>query len=78
MAGKDCDDLLHELEHFLHGELTPERKAALQQHLEACPPCFETADFQAQLKKVIATKCGEEVPAELHRRIAGLLAQPPA
>ena len=78
MAGKECDDLLNELEHFLHGELDADRKVKLQHHLEDCPPCLETADFQAQLKHLIAKKCGEEVPAELEGRIHALLSDPSA
>jgi anti-sigma factor (TIGR02949 family) len=78
MAGKDCDDLLHELEHFLHGELTPDRRAQVEAHLEECPPCLETADFQDQLRRLVAKRCFEEVPAELRSRIASLLADPAA
>ncbi len=40
---------------------------ALQEHLEDCPPCFETADFQAQLRPLIAKRCCEEVPDGLRR-----------
>jgi len=76
MAGKDCDDLLHELEHFLHGELTPERQAKLRDHLEDCPPCLETADFQVQLRKLVAKRCTEQVPETLRLRIEVLLADP--
>lgn len=78
MAGKDCDALLHELEHLLHGELTPDRQASLRAHLEECPPCFETADFQEQLRKLVAKRCFEEVPEGLQTRIASLLSDPAA
>jgi anti-sigma factor (TIGR02949 family) len=69
----ECDDLLHELDHLLHGELPAERAAALKQHLAGCPPCFESADFQAQLKEIVAKKCNEEVPEGLQARILGFL-----
>jgi anti-sigma factor (TIGR02949 family) len=79
MAGKDCDDLLHELADFLHGgELTPDRQAQMEAHLHECPPCLETADFQDQLRKLVAKRCCEEVPEELKSRIASLLADPAA
>jgi anti-sigma factor (TIGR02949 family) len=69
----ECDDLLHELDHLLHGELPQDRAAALEAHLADCPPCFESADFQAQLKQMVAKKCNEDVPDGLQARILGFL-----
>jgi mycothiol system anti-sigma-R factor len=68
--GYDCDDALHELYHFLDGELTTERRVTIQAHLESCPPCFEGYDFEAELRIVIAKKCHEQVPEALRLRIA--------
>ncbi len=70
MAGHDCDDALHELYHFLDGELTDDRRTQIQDHLEACPPCFEGFDFEAELRIVVARKCVDHVPDELRQRIA--------
>ena len=78
MAGKDCDDLLHELGHLLHGELPADRAAALKHHLDDCPPCFESADFQAQLKALVAKRCCEDVPEGLKDRILGFLQDDPS
>lgn len=75
MAGKDCDDLLHELGHLLHGELPDDRARALKEHLDDCPPCFESADFQAQFKALLAKRCTEEVPSDFSARLRGLLDQ---
>jgi anti-sigma factor (TIGR02949 family) len=69
----ECNDLLHELDHLLHGELPTDRADAIKAHLQDCPPCFESADFQASLKALIAKKCGEEVPDGLRDRILGFL-----
>ena len=69
----DCNDALHELYEFLDGELTDERRAAIQHHLSACSPCLEAFDFQAELKIVVASKCRDEVPDALKARIAGAL-----
>jgi anti-sigma factor (TIGR02949 family) len=71
--GPDCDDLLHEVADFLHGELDPERTAQLRSHLEGCPPCFETADFQAQLRQLVSKRCREEVPADFQARVTAML-----
>ena len=72
MSG-DCDDLLHELADFLHGDVSPQKRANLQAHLEECPPCLETADFQAQLRQLVAKRCCEEVPEELKARVVAML-----
>jgi anti-sigma factor (TIGR02949 family) len=69
----DCERILHELADFLHGEVTPEKRRALQEHLEECPPCLETADFQAQLRQLVAKRCGEEVPDELKAKVVAML-----
>jgi len=69
----DCDELLDQLEHLLHGELDATRQAELHAHLDDCPPCFEQADFQAQLKRLIADRCTEQPPSALADRISSML-----
>lgn len=75
MAEPDCSKTLHDLYHFLDGELTDEKRATVRQHLEACPPCFEAYDFEAELLQVIKAKCQDRVPDELRARIADAIAQ---
>jgi mycothiol system anti-sigma-R factor len=69
----DCDEALRTLYSFLDGELTPERKAAIQHHLDECSPCLEAFDFEAELKLVVARCCRDEVPEHLRQRIADAL-----
>ena len=71
--GIECDRLLHDLDDYLHGELPPERADALHRHLDDCPPCFESADFQVQLKSLVARRCGEQVPDGLRERVLSFL-----
>jgi mycothiol system anti-sigma-R factor len=68
-----CSDAVHQLYLYLDGELTPERRALIMQHLDACPPCFEAFDFEAELRIVIAHKCREQVPDHLRERVARAL-----
>jgi mycothiol system anti-sigma-R factor len=70
MAEGNCDDALHELYHFLDGQLDDDRRQAIQHHLDDCPPCYEAFDFEAELRIVIARKCHETVPDRLKQRIA--------
>ena len=73
----DCRDTLHDLYHFLDGELTEEKRAHIQQHLEDCPPCYEAFDFEAEIKAHIANKCRERVPDSLRARIAEAIGHEP-
>ncbi|MDQ1461975.1 MAG: hypothetical protein QOI08_3459, partial [Actinomycetota bacterium] len=42
-------------------------------HLDECPPCAEGFTFELDLRRVIVSKCTEDVPAELKVRIARAL-----
>jgi mycothiol system anti-sigma-R factor len=69
----NCDETLVELYTYLDGELTAERRAVIQHHLDDCSPCLETFDFEAELRMVIAQKCRDECPEQLRQRIADAL-----
>ncbi len=75
VQGSRCSDALHELYGFIDGELTPDRRTAIQEHLEGCPPCFEAFDFEAEIKGYLAEKCRERVPESLKDRIAQAIAE---
>jgi mycothiol system anti-sigma-R factor len=68
-----CEEALQELYTFLDGELTDDRRAAIQQHLDDCPPCYEQYDFEAELRLIVAAKCKDTVPDSLRDRIAHAL-----
>lgn len=71
----DCNDALQTLYHYLDGELTPERRSAIQRHLDQCSPCLNAFDFEAELKVVIARSCRDQVPESLRLRVAELIEQ---
>jgi anti-sigma factor (TIGR02949 family) len=66
-----CDDVLHEIEHYLHGELDSEHSAELARHLSDCYPCLERAEFQRKLKEIVRSKCqsSQAPPADLVVRV---------
>ena len=66
----DCDDAIHRIYQYLDGELTVWRRIAIARHLDDCPPCAEGFDFEIELRQVIASKCRDEAPPDLRRRIA--------
>jgi len=64
-----CEEVLAEIEHFLHGELDQGEAVRLADHLDTCPPCFERAEFQRRLKEIVRAKCRSEAPQPLLWRI---------
>jgi anti-sigma factor (TIGR02949 family) len=71
----DCEQALRDVETFLDGELPPEQYREVLDHLDDCMDCFHAFDFQAELKEIIARKCGgDEMPPELLERIRDSLA----
>jgi mycothiol system anti-sigma-R factor len=66
----DCDEAVHQLYHFLDGELTDERRIQITEHLTYCAPCGGAAEFEAELRIVIANRCKDHVPESLIKRIA--------
>jgi mycothiol system anti-sigma-R factor len=66
----DCQEAVHELYYYLDGELTEERREEIRVHLDWCGPCNGAADFEAELRRVIANRCRDRVPDSLIRRVA--------
>ena len=73
--GADCEETIHRLYHFLDGELTDERRKAIQTHLDDCGPCVEALGFEADLRRLVADRCKDRVPEELRERIAQALSK---
>ena len=71
----DCADSLKELYSFLDGELTPDRRRHIQEHLDGCFDCYGAFDFEAELRIVVSRRCRDEVPEGLRNRVADALRQ---
>ena len=65
MSEISCDEVLSEIEHYLHGELDRSRSARLADHLADCPPCLDRAEFQRKLKEIVRVKCRSATPEHL-------------
>jgi anti-sigma factor (TIGR02949 family) len=64
-----CEEVLSEIEHYLHGELEQGSSARLAEHLADCPPCFERAEFRRRLKEIVRSKCQSQAPEHLAWRV---------
>jgi len=72
-TGTDCGSAIHQLYHYLDGELTEERRTQIAEHLDYCAPCAGAAGFETELRQVIANRCKDHVPDALRERIARLI-----
>lgn len=71
----DCNKTLRELELYLDGALPEGEQEHVLSHLHECMECYQAFDFQAELRQIIAAKCGtEELPPGLLERIKQSLA----
>ncbi len=72
-AQVDCGSAIHQLYHYLDGELTDERRTQIADHLDYCGPCAGAAGFETELRRVIADRCKDHVPDSLRQKIADLI-----
>ncbi len=70
-----CDETIERLYTYLDGDLTEQRRLEITRHLDLCGPCVGAYGFEAELRKVIASRCRDHVPEELITRVASALEQ---
>ena len=69
----DCVEAVHELYSYLDGELTDTRREEIRVHLDWCGPCGGAAQFESELRRVIANRCKDRVPQSLIDRVASAI-----
>ena len=74
-ASSGCDETIERLYTYLDGELTEQRRLEITRHLDLCGPCVGAYGFEAELRKVIASRCKDHVPDDLITRVADALAR---
>jgi mycothiol system anti-sigma-R factor len=75
----ECRQVLEQVELYLDGELGPDLRARIDEHLGKCSPCMDHSDFQRHLKELLRAKCGcDQVPGDLLERIRARYAAPTA
>jgi mycothiol system anti-sigma-R factor len=69
----DCNKASYRMHHYLDGELAVWRRWTIRRHIERCPPCADGFVYEVEFRQLIATRCRDEMPDDLRRRIAGVL-----
>lgn len=69
----DCEQAASRLHDYLDGELGRWRRIAVSRHLDACPFCSQGFRFEVALRRVLVTKCRDDVPVHLAQRVAEAL-----
>ena len=66
----DCSRALLQAYDYLDGEMGPDDRSHIRQHLEECGPCLREYDLDQMLKALVRRSCaGESAPAELRMQI---------
>jgi mycothiol system anti-sigma-R factor len=68
-----CRQVLRELQLFLDGEGAEELQRTMERHLGDCPPCLDRAEFQREVRALIAAKCTDHAPPGLIERVQARL-----
>ena len=61
----DCRQVIGELQTFLDAECSADMERSIRVHLRHCRPCLGRADFEVELKALVASRCWQQAPAGL-------------
>ncbi|MDQ3537806.1 MAG: mycothiol system anti-sigma-R factor [Actinomycetota bacterium] len=61
--------MLDRLEIYLDGETQVDLEVAIQHHLQDCLPCLDRAEFERELRALVAAKCRDCAPPGLLTRV---------
>jgi mycothiol system anti-sigma-R factor len=68
-----CAEAVRQLWQYLDGELPPESRAAVEEHLSFCRQCCGEAEFAAELRSFLAREAAEEMPDDVRTRLHATL-----
>jgi mycothiol system anti-sigma-R factor len=75
LSPMQCQPSLEVLYRYMDGQLDSERQAMIASHLRHCQGCDDFYHFQSGLRDLLGARCRSELPADLPKRIFGLLGQ---
>ncbi len=65
----DCRQVLRELGIYLDGESAQDLHTVVARHLSDCPPCFDRAEFEREVRLIVAAKCTDCAPPGLLEKV---------
>lgn len=68
-----CAEAVNQLWEYLDSALSPEDHHSVESHLAFCRRCCGELEFAKELQRLLASKTGTELPADVHRRLEGFL-----
>ena len=69
----DCGDAQDQIYQYLDAELDEDTAAAVRGHLDDCPGCLDSFDFERRLKLVIRRCLTEDMPETLEVKVRELI-----
>jgi len=71
---RDCDRYQEWLSAYLDGELDERQETELRAHLDGCAECRDLYAAFTEFSEDIAAEAEEEIPEDLYRSVAEILA----
>lgn len=71
----ECGDAQDQINQYLDAELDEATASSIRLHLDDCPGCFDSFDFERRLKTVIRTHLADDVPSDLEEKVKTLIRQ---
>jgi hypothetical protein len=70
-----CEDVWREISNYVEGDLTPELRQAVDEHLRECRPCMAVHDGAKSLIRLVGDPRAFQVPTEFSQRLYRRLQQ---
>lgn len=68
-----CEEATRQLYEYLDEELDGDAAEDIRSHLDACPGCVGSFDFERRLKETVKRCLAEDMPESLHEKVVALI-----
>lgn len=69
----DCGEAQDQIYRYIDAELDDETATAVRSHLDDCPGCLKSFDFERRLKVVVRRCLTEDMPERLESKVRELI-----
>jgi mycothiol system anti-sigma-R factor len=64
-----CHEAVRRLWEYLDATVEPDESALVEEHLARCRTCCGELEFAKELRRMLADRSGDELPADVVRRL---------